>query len=101
MGFADADGVPLSHGEYNEGEETEWGREMASFLGGIGGASALAPSLGQLSPEKWDRLIKRLDEIENPTVPTAPSKYALPDGQGSGDEQAHSAATELSSRIGP
>ncbi|HEX7244927.1 MAG TPA: lytic murein transglycosylase [Solirubrobacterales bacterium] len=90
IGFADADGVPLSHGEYNEGDETEWGREMASFLGGIGGASALAPSLGQLSPEKWDRLTKRLDEIENPTVPTAPSKYALPDGQGGGDEQSRS-----------
>ena len=35
----------------------------------IGGASALAPSLGQLSPQKWDRLTRRLDEIENPTVP--------------------------------
>ena len=82
IGFADADGVPLSHAEYSEGKETQWGREMASFLSGIGGASALAPSLGQLSPQKWDRLTKRLDEIENPTVPTAPSKFALPDGKG-------------------
>jgi len=90
IGFADANGVPLSHAEYNEGEETEWGREMASFLGGIGGASALAPSLGQLSPEKWDRLTKRLGEIENPTVPAAPSKYALPDGQGGAGEQSGS-----------
>jgi murein DD-endopeptidase MepM/ murein hydrolase activator NlpD len=82
IGFADANGVPLSHAEYSEGVETQWGREMASFLNGIGGASALAPSLGQLSPQKWDRLTKRLDEIENPTVPTAPSKFALPDGKG-------------------
>ena len=82
IGFADADGVPLSHAEYSEGKETQWGHEMASFLEGIGGASALAPSLGQLSPEKWDRLTRRLEEIENPTVPTAPSKYAVPDGEG-------------------
>jgi hypothetical protein len=70
MGFADANGVPLSHGEYVEGKETVWGREMASFLTGIGGASGLSPSLGQLSPEKWDRLMRRLGEIENPEVPT-------------------------------
>jgi murein DD-endopeptidase MepM/ murein hydrolase activator NlpD len=90
IGFAAADGVPLSHAEYSEGEETQWGREMARFLSGIGGASALAPSLGQLSPQKWDRLTKRLDEIENPTVPTAPSKYALPDGQDGGAGQSGS-----------
>jgi murein DD-endopeptidase MepM/ murein hydrolase activator NlpD len=84
IGFADANGVPLSHGEYSEGKETQWGREMARFLSGIGGASALAPSLGQLSPQKWDRLTKRLGEIDNPTVPTAPSKFALPDGKSEG-----------------
>jgi murein DD-endopeptidase MepM/ murein hydrolase activator NlpD len=70
MGFADANGVPLSHGEYVEGKATVWGREMASFLSKIGGASGLAPGFGQLSPEKWNRLMRRLGEIENPEVPS-------------------------------
>jgi murein DD-endopeptidase MepM/ murein hydrolase activator NlpD len=70
MGFADASGVPLSHGEYVEGKETVWGREMASFLSDIGGASGLAPGFGQLSPRKWNRLMRRLGEIENPEVPS-------------------------------
>ena len=82
MGFADAAGVPLSHAEYNEGDETRWGREMASFLNSIGGASGLSPSLGQLSPEKWNRLMKRLGEIDNPQVSTTPSPYSLPDAKG-------------------
>jgi murein DD-endopeptidase MepM/ murein hydrolase activator NlpD len=79
MGFADASGVPLSHGEYNEGDETQWGREMASFLTSIGGASGLSPSLGELSPEKWNRLMQRLGEIDNPQVPTTPSQFSVPD----------------------
>jgi murein DD-endopeptidase MepM/ murein hydrolase activator NlpD len=74
MGFADANGVPLSHGEYSEGEETVWGREMASFLTGIGGASGLVPGFGELSPEKWNRLMRRLGEIENPEVPSGPHR---------------------------
>jgi hypothetical protein len=82
MGFADASGVPLSHAEYVEGKETVWGREMAAFLAGLGGPSALSPGFSQLSPEKWDRLAKRLGEISNPEVPTAPSKYSLPAGNG-------------------
>ncbi len=90
IGFANSDGIPLSHSEYNKGEKTQWGREMASFLSGIGGASALAPSLGQLSPQKWDRLTKRLDEIENPEVPTTPSRYAVPDGKGGTSRQSGS-----------
>jgi murein DD-endopeptidase MepM/ murein hydrolase activator NlpD len=79
MGFADANGVPLSHAEYSEGVETESGKEMAAFLTSIGGASGL--SLGQLSPEKWNRLIERLGEIENPEVATEPSKFSLPDAE--------------------
>jgi hypothetical protein len=82
MGFADAAGVPLSHAEYNEGDETQWGKEMASFLTSIGGASGLSPSLGELSPGKWNRLIKRLGEIDNPQVSTTPSPYSLPDTKG-------------------
>jgi murein DD-endopeptidase MepM/ murein hydrolase activator NlpD len=80
MGFADASGVPLSHSEYSEGVETQWGREMASFLTSIGGASGLSASLGQLSPDKWNRLMQRLAEIDNPQVQTKPSQFAEPDG---------------------
>jgi hypothetical protein len=82
MGFADASGNPLSHGEYQEGDETVWGHKMADFLASIGGPSALTPGLGTLSPEKWNRLMKRLGQIQNPTVPTGPSKYSLPAGKG-------------------
>jgi murein DD-endopeptidase MepM/ murein hydrolase activator NlpD len=45
-----------------------------------------------LKPEQWQRLTRRLGQIDNPKVPTAPSKFALPDrsgrrggGSGSGD----------------
>ena len=31
-----------------------------------------------LKPGQWSNLISRLGEIENPVVPTAPSKYSLP-----------------------
>jgi Transglycosylase SLT domain/Peptidase family M23 len=31
-----------------------------------------------LKPEQWQRLTDRLEEIENPDVPTEPSKFALP-----------------------
>jgi len=82
MGFADASGTPLSHGEYQEGDETVWGHEMADFLASIGGPSALTPGIGSLSPDKWNRLMKRLGQIQNPTVPTGPSKYSLPAGKG-------------------
>ena len=30
-----------------------------------------------LKPDQWLKLISRLGRIENPTVPTQPSKYAL------------------------
>ncbi len=32
-----------------------------------------------LKPNQWSRLTDRLSNIDNPRVPTAPSKYALPD----------------------
>ncbi|MDQ1660213.1 MAG: hypothetical protein QOJ68_193, partial [Blastococcus sp.] len=31
-----------------------------------------------LRPGQWDTLVQRLGEIQNPTVPTQPSKYAIP-----------------------
>ena len=82
MGFADAAGTPLSHAEYHEGEETVWGRKMAAFLAELGSSNALFPEFGELAPSKWDRLIRRLGKIENPTVPDTPSKYSLPDAKG-------------------
>jgi hypothetical protein len=90
MGFADGNGVPLSHAEYTEGKETYWGRRMAVFLSGLGGASSLSLQ-GSLSPDKWNRLVQRLGEISNPTVPSGPSKYALPAGDENPDA-GHSAA---------
>ncbi len=82
MGFADAAGTPLSHAEYHEGDETVWGRKMAAFLAELGSSNALFPEFGELAPDKWDRLIRRLGKIENPTVPDTPSKYSLPDAKG-------------------
>jgi murein DD-endopeptidase MepM/ murein hydrolase activator NlpD len=35
-----------------------------------------------LEPDQWRRLTGRLEQIENPEVPTAPSEYALPDKRG-------------------
>ncbi|MBX5469577.1 MAG: lytic murein transglycosylase [Thermoleophilaceae bacterium] len=35
-------------------------------------------ALAVLKPGQWSNLVKRLGEIENPVVPTHPSKYALP-----------------------
>jgi hypothetical protein len=86
IGFADEKGVPLSHAVYHEGDETVWGRRMADFLGGLG-STALFPGFGELAPDKWNRLIRRLGRIENPTVPSSPSKYSLPADRGeqSGD----------------
>ena len=35
-----------------------------------------------LEGDQWQRLIARLGEIENPTVPTSPSRYAIPTDKG-------------------
>ena len=35
-------------------------------------------ALAVLKPGQWSDLLDRLGEIENPVVPTKPSKYALP-----------------------
>jgi hypothetical protein len=34
-----------------------------------------------LKPDQWERLIGRIAEIENPEVPTGPSKFSLPAGK--------------------
>jgi hypothetical protein len=39
---------------------------------------AVAKQIDQiLKPDQWIKLIDRLGEIDNPTVPAAPSKYSL------------------------
>jgi hypothetical protein len=78
IGFADTAGTPLSHASYSEGVETAWGKRMREFLVRLG-SNQLLPGLGQLAPEKWNLLIRRLGEIENPEVQTGPSKASLPD----------------------
>jgi hypothetical protein len=42
-------------------------------------------ALAVLEPGQWSDLIARLGEIENPVVPTKPSKYALPAKKRSSD----------------
>jgi len=34
-----------------------------------------------LEPDQWERLIERITEIDNPSVPTSPSRHALPAGK--------------------
>jgi hypothetical protein len=43
-----------------------------------------------LDPDQWGRLIDRIGEIDNPSVPTSPSRFALPaeDGHGESDADA-------------
>jgi Transglycosylase SLT domain len=43
------------------------------------GSDSISKQFNQiLKPEQWERLIDRLGEIDNPTVPTEPSDFALP-----------------------
>jgi hypothetical protein len=37
-----------------------------------------------LKPGQWDTLVQRLGQIQNPTVPTQPSRYAIPDPKSHG-----------------
>ncbi len=58
----------------------------------VGGAGAEAQFVQLLKPDQWMRLTDRLERIDNPDVPTEPSKFALPaekqrdeGGAGNGD----------------
>ena len=42
-------------------------------------------ALAVLKPGQWSDLISRLRELDNPVVPTKPSKYALPTGKRASD----------------
>ena len=46
-------------------------------------------ALAVLAPEQWTDLMSRLREIDNPVVPTKPSKYSLPAKKGKRASQAH------------
>jgi hypothetical protein len=46
-------------------------------------------ALAVLSPGQWDDLLSRLREIDNPVVPTTPSKFALPTGADERASDAH------------
>jgi hypothetical protein len=35
-------------------------------------------AMAVLKPGQWSDLLDRLNKIENPVVPTSPSKYSLP-----------------------
>jgi soluble lytic murein transglycosylase-like protein len=45
-------------------------------------------ALAVLKPGQWSDLISRLRELDNPVVPTKPSKYALPAGKRASDAHA-------------
>ena len=51
--------------------------------------SSARQALAVLKPGQWSDLIARLGEIENPVVPTKPSKYALPAGKRRRASDAH------------
>jgi hypothetical protein len=38
-----------------------------------------------LKPDQWDKLLDRIGELDQPTVPTSPSEFALPDKSGKSD----------------
>jgi murein DD-endopeptidase MepM/ murein hydrolase activator NlpD len=44
----------------------------------VGGSGAEARFVQLLKPDQWTRLTDRLERIDNPDVPTTPSKFALP-----------------------
>ncbi len=51
-------------------------------LYGPGSTSATKQFSQILKPDQWERLIDRIGQIDNPTVPTSPSRYATPVQEG-------------------
>jgi hypothetical protein len=47
------------------------------------------PLSGLLKPAQWDKLLDRIAELDQPTVPIKPSKYALPAEKGDRASNAH------------
>jgi hypothetical protein len=65
-------------------------------LSGPGSGSISKQFSALLKPEQWRRLIDRLGEIDNPTVPTEVSDAALPAGKGGKDGKAGSGGKRAS-----
>jgi hypothetical protein len=60
----------------------------------VGVSSPGEEQFALLKPDQWQRLIGRLGQIENPEVPTDPSKFSLPDKlKSDGGSAAGAAAT--------
>ena len=65
--FAMADHNDHIHvGYYPKGQSPQAGKQFSELL----------------KPDQWKRLIGRIAQIDNPTVPTSPSRYSLPAGKG-------------------
>jgi hypothetical protein len=47
------------------------------------------PISGLLKPEQWDKLLDRISELDQPTVPVKPSDASLPARKGDRASNAH------------
>jgi len=54
-----------------------------------GADSSGQPVTGLLKPDQWDKLLDRIAELDQPTVPVKPSKYSLPAKKGDAASNAH------------
>ena len=65
-------------------------------LAGPGSGSISRQFSAILKPDQWQRLIDRLGEIDNPTVPTKPSDVRAPGAQGPQARRPRARAAHLS-----
>ena len=65
-------------------------------IAGPGSGSISKQFSAMLKPDQWERLIDRLGEIDNPTVPTKPSDAALPADKGKKSNGKRASAAHLS-----
>ena len=59
---------------------TKWGLKMKAFLASLGGGgpNKVSSQFNQLlEPDQWKRLIGRISKIQQPSVATEPSRYAV------------------------
>jgi hypothetical protein len=79
IGWSDETGRPLAASVYTEGMVTKWGTNMRNFLEGLGGGPGkVGRQFNQLlRPGQWKDLIGRIGTLQQPSVATEPSKYAV------------------------
>jgi hypothetical protein len=53
-----------------------------------------------LKPDQWKRLIGRIADIDNPKVPTSPSKFAIPSKHGNKDDESKAPRRASGAHIG-